>query len=299
MRRWLIVAVLLACLSLSSCGGIDVAVVGQLYASHSASYDMQLGIVTAMVTFSADVESYDAVVLGNAPIPSGIPELLPVTLGNGDVVVLHDVARTATRRKVADSLITVQYEGHVDGVANWTIDHGTRAELMTSALVAHATAGNKIGPDGEGTNRLVSQTLMTVTRHYTAVAGWHEYQMSELIYNIIPALSGSVNEKAWGPSFALYDSVWDEGAWQLQSAPITKNRDDSYTVVFTFVSNYAFYPSTQPEMQYYNWYEYKTEPMTVGGLVRQKRTNIAPVIKSQIHPVAGTDISQKFADLDL
>lgn len=296
----------------------------------SASYDRATGTVRAKrvydFTGAADGgdESWSAVTNVDGDTGDGIAPTIDMvvyprrfvdhTTDESREVKLVEVARDARRMAPNYTRVTVQYEGHVWGVVDWSIAIGTQAERLDEALEDATTfsgadgPGRKINQDGSGINRLAPTTVMRIVDNHPREANQHIVDTT-LWY--VRALTGTVNEAAWMPGcMEPYHIHFAEGAWLYAGAEMRRHRDMSFTLTHTFLADHPgtltigdppivwTFNNSQP-MHEYHWYKYKWAPINAGVGRRTASERDGTVNVSKIYPIAGTDIGTAFWMLGL
>ena len=267
-----------------------------IHPTAEATWSEEEAKYTYTITYLVDDTTIDSISVPQAAIPGGIPATISLTHYDGTTTVtLKEVERSAQSYKTEgarQSKVMVTYEGHVDTVFSAVPATSTTSSKLIMSL-DDPPAG--IGPDGEGTTRLLGQTTLTITR----VMPHNSPDLWGMLFYVIPTLTGAVNESAWAPT-ALDDTGYIEGAWLYLGASPTRQRDGSYIIVHEFAATNPE-GSTFEQIMYFNFYYLGGVAVaTADARQREGREILLPEQHRQIYPVAGVgDIISEFEDLGL
>ena len=227
MRRVIAIVVLVALgLGLGGCSGMAIEKLN-VSLQGPYTYEKQTGMYVITRVYPLPVDPELAVCSANGTEAAGaIPASFEITHTDGaTVVTMVEVSRNCRGHSLADGShrtdVTVTYEGHVPGVMYAELDAmGGSAPILVD-LVTH----KGIGPNMEGTNRIVPNSTITIVRNATAATALGYFTLAG-------QLTGYTNEAAWRDP--VFDAVWPAGVWLFQGAPATPNRDGTYTFRYGF-----------------------------------------------------------------
>ncbi len=280
-------------------GDRPVAVVTpHIYPSEEATWSEEEAKYTYTITYLVDDDTTTSVSLPQAALPGGIPATIAITHYDGTTTVtMKEVERSAQSYKTSaarQSKVMVTYEGHVSTVYAAEFSLSTTSEKILISIDIDATERG-IGPDGEGTTRLVPETTMTIRQ----VLAWDDPGLANILYSHIPNLLGTVNEDAW--ACTATGLTHPEGEYLLAGADVTAGRDGSVTVAYSLIARIPIPLTNVSEgMGYFRFYYLGGVPVaTADGRQREGREILLPEQRRKIYPIAGTDILVYFDELNI
>ena len=188
--------------------------------------------------------------------------------------------------------------GFFNGVVASRFEQGTKSEqiLVSYDLNLGVPIGSPgycartaIGPNNEGTNRLIPSCRWLITQNLQNC----DYGVME---DIIQGLIGTVNESGW--TDPVYGDPWWPGVWLYLGPQTVENRDGTYTLVHQFdydlhdLEAEAMMTTTGGAATWYShkfaWYDLQESKVLVGaGIYKIRKTPIQPLRLSTIYPTAG------------
>lgn len=269
-----------------------------------ATFDEGSALYSLRRTYHIDGEPDTAIGTAHAVLPGGIPQTVPITHHDGiTTVTLVAVAREARIWKVdpvagnAITEIAVTYEGHVATVFPAMVDFGTTSsEIKMSLDDPPLNPSTSIGPEMEGTTRMVPEYTMSITR----VIPYDDAMLYNYIYITIPSLVSTVNEDNWGPAACDFTN-FSLGTWLYLGASCVRERDGAYAITHNFLGRQISNPDDDGLMHIFPWYFTKKEEITPdgGGAAHSQEVPDGEIQKSKIQLIAGVDTILDFSDLGL